>query len=267
VPFLDDYLETRSRKFIINSQDDLDALRYLLVPPTPEEAAGYRSGSKPLIEFARSRDLLLVGGWGVGADLIGWVFGLEKMIYASYDKPGLIQGLLDLIADWNKSRMELVLSSGVDLYIKRAWYENCDFWTPKTWRKFIFPILKAEADLAHEHNSVFGYLITANVMPLLDMIIESGVDVLIGVDPAKWDLAQTKAKTAGKVCLWGGVNGHLTIEQGSAQDVEREVRTAMEILSPESGFILSPVDNVRLNTSRSDENVKALISSWQRYRK
>lgn len=267
VPFLDDYLETRSRKFIISSEDDFAALRYLLVPPTPEEAAGYRSGSKPLIEFARSRDLLLVGGWGVGADLIGWVFGLEKMIYASYDNPGLIQGLLDLIADWNKSRMELVLSSGVDLYIKRAWYENCDFWTPKTWKKFIFPILKADADLAHEHNSLFGYLITANVMPLLDMIIESGVDVLIGVDPAKWDLTQTKAKAAGKVCLWGGVNGHMTVEQGTIQDVEREVRTAMEILAPGSGFILSPVDNVRLNTSLSDENVTALISSWQRYRK
>jgi uroporphyrinogen-III decarboxylase len=188
------------------------------------------------------------------------------MIYASYDHPELIQDLLDLIADWNRSRMELVLSSGVDLYIKRAWYENCDFWSPKTWKKFIFPVLKADAELAHQNNSLFGYLITANVMPLLDMIIESGVDVLIGIDPARWDLTQTKSKAAGKVCLWGGVNGHLTVEQGVVQDVEQEVRTAMDILAPGSGFILSPVDNVRLNTTRSDENVKALISCWQRYR-
>ena len=34
VPFLDDYVETRSRKFIVECWEDLEALRYLLVPPS-----------------------------------------------------------------------------------------------------------------------------------------------------------------------------------------------------------------------------------------
>lgn len=263
VPFLDDYIETRSRKFLVDTQADLAALRYLLVPPTPAEIETFQQETRPLIDFARSRDLLLVGGWGVGADLIGWVYGLERMMYASYDNPQLLQELLEMIAVWNQARMDVVLSAGVDLYIKRAWYENCDFWSPKTWKKYILPGLQADAERAHDYGSLFGYLITANTMPLIDMLAESGVDVLIGIDPAKWDLAQTKAKAAGKVCLWGGVNGHLTIEQGSPAEVAQEVRTAMEILTPGSGFILSPVDNVRQDTPRSRENIQALLDTWR----
>ena len=263
VPFLDDYLETRSRKFIIECKNDLEALRFLLVPPSPEEIAAFQADSKPIIEFAHQRDLLITGGWGVGADLIGWVFGLQNMIYAVYDQPDLLRELLELIRAWNYLRMQTVLDAGVDLYIKRAWYENYDFWSPKTWREFIFPILKSEAELAHQNNSYFGYLITARCMPLLDLIAEAGVDVIIGVDPARWDLLSAKEKLGGKVCLWGGVNGHLTVEQGTTKSVIDEVNDAFRVLKDGSGFILSPVDNVRELTQLSQQNVMALIHEWQ----
>jgi hypothetical protein len=49
------------------------------------------------------------------------------------------------------------------------------------------------------------------------------------------------------------------VEQGSAEDVRREVREAVETLAPGGGFILSPVDNVREFTPAIRENVLALI--------
>jgi uroporphyrinogen decarboxylase len=101
-------------------------------------------------------------------------------------------------------------------------------------------------------------------MALLDMFAEAGVDVLIGVDPEAWDLTVAKEKLAGRVALWGGVNGHLTVEHGTSQEVRAEVRRALEVLSPGGGFILSPVDNVRENTPRARENVQVLIDEWQR---
>lgn len=263
VPFLDDYIESRSRKFLITGTENLDCLRYLLVPPTREEINAFKAEASSYIGMAKQRGLLLAGGWGIGADLIGWIYGLQNMIYAAFDQPELLQTLLDLIADWNRSRMKLVLESGIDLYIKRAWYENCDFWSPKTYRQFLAPILKADVELAHEHGVKFGYLITSNAMPLLDIFSEAGVDVLIGVDPACWDLEMAKRKLVGKICLWGGVNGHLTIEQGEPEQVQAEVRRAMEVLGP-VGLILSPVDNVREDTSKSRKNVKVLIDEWQR---
>ena len=264
IPFLDDYLSSRSLKFLVEGSEDLDKLAYLLVKPTPEEAAAFQSVSRAPIEFARQKGLLLAGGWGVGADIFGWIYGLQNMLYAVYDQPVFIQQMLDLFADWNRSRMELVLAAGVDLYIKRAWYENCDFWSPNKFKQFLAPILKSEADLAHQHGARLGYLITANCMPLLDQIAGCGVDVIIGVDPLAYDLAQTKKILGGRVCLWGGVNGHLTVERGSPGEVRQEVQRAMELLAPGGGFILSPVDNVRELTSQARENVLALIDEWQR---
>ena len=160
--------------------------------------------------------------------------------------------------------MEVVLDEGVDLYIKRAWYESCSFWTPKSYREFLYPIVKADVELAHQQGTKFGYIISANAMPLLDMFIELGIDVVIGLDPREWDMTVTKQKLGGKVCLWGGVNGHLTVERGEKAEVCTAVQAAMDVLAPGGGFILSPVDNVRDGAPPQwRENVQALISEWK----
>lgn len=262
VPFLDDFIIPRSSKFIVENEGDLAAFQYLLESPKPEEIIAFRKASEPAIAFARERDLLLTGGWGVGADMIGWVHGLETLVYDVYDRPEFIQKLLSMIADWNRQRMSVVLDAGIDCYIKRAWYENTDFFTPRMWKKLILPELARDAELAHKAGAKFGYIITARAMPLLSLIAEAGVDVLIGVDPEAFDLAETKRTLGGKVCLWGGVNGHLTVEQGTPGAVQREVQTAMEALGPD-GFILSPVDNVREDTPLAMSNVNTLIQTWQ----
>jgi hypothetical protein len=263
VPFLDDYLIPRSRKFLIEAPPDLEPLRYLLVRPTPQELRDFRAQALEMQALARQHDLLVAGGWGVGADLIGWVLGLENMVYAIHDQPEFMRELLEIIATWNRVRMETVLDVGVDLYIKRAWYENCDFWTPATYREFLLPILTAEAALAHEKGAKLGYIVTSNAMPLLDLLNESGLDAVIGVDPGEWDLERAKQRVGGEVCLWGGVNGHLTMERGSPEAVRAEVHRALEVLAPGGGFILSPVDNVREDSARARENVRALIESWR----
>ena len=89
------------------------------------------------------------------------------------------------------------------------------------------------------------------------------MDVLIGVDPRTWDLEQTARKVGGKITLWGGVNGHLTVETGTPEEVRAEARRAFAVLAPTGRFILSLVDNVRELTPRARANVAALIDEWQ----
>lgn len=262
VPYLDDYLIPRSRKFIVEGEQDLPAFQYLLAPPRDEEVAAFRQDSAPAIAFARQHELLLMGGWGVGADMVGWVHGLNSLVYDVYDRPDFVRSLLAMIAEWNRRRMAVVLEAGIDLYIKRAWYENVDFFTPSVWQELIQPELARDVALAHQAGAKLGYILTARAMPLLNLIADAGVDVLIGVDPLAYDLAETKRVLGGKVCLWGGVNGHLTVEHGTSETVAAEVKAAMQSLGPD-GFILSPVDNIREDTSLAMNNVKALIQTWK----
>jgi hypothetical protein len=264
VPFLDDYIEPRSRKFLVESRADLEPLRYLLVEPTDAEREAFYRESEPAIAFARHHGLLVAGGWGIGADLLGWIVGLENVIFMAHDDPSFLRELLELIAGWNRARMRLVLNAGIDLYIKRAWYENLDFWRPASWRDHLEPIVREDADLAHASGARFGYLITSNCMPLLPLLADAGVDVLIGVDPREWDMAAARQALGNRVCLWGGVNGHLTVEGGDEETVRSEVRQAIATLGRANGFILSPVDNVRNDTPRSRANTAALIDEWRR---
>jgi uroporphyrinogen-III decarboxylase len=265
VPLFDDYIEPRSAKFLVTQPSDLAALRHLLTPTTRSELEAFRAESEPAIRLARQEGLLLAGGWGVGADVLGWIYGLENMVFAAYDQPDFLAEMLAIVADWNRARQEVLLDTGVELFIKRAWYENTDFWTPRSWRRFIYPMLQADVQAAHARGCQFGYLITSRCMPLLPLFAELGIDVLIGVDPHEWDLAETKRQLAGKVCLWGGVNGHLDIEHGDTELVRRVTREALDVLAPGGGFVLSPVDNVREHTATAQRNVAALIDEWQRY--
>jgi len=54
----------------------------------------------------------------------------------------------------------------------------------------------------------------------------------------------------------------MTVEQGTSEEVREQVQKAMKVLSPNGGFILSPVDNVRELTDLSQANVLALIDEW-----
>jgi len=162
----------------------------------------------------------------------------------------------------------VVLSARPDLFIRRAWYEGCDFVTPRFYREAILPGLKAEVALAHERGALFGYICTSGVSPMLDFYSEAGIDVLIGIDPVQGtysSLDLIKKKLVGRISVWGGVCGAVTVETGSEEDVRAAVRKAFRALGPH-GFILSPVDNITVDSPKTWRNIEVFIDEWRRAR-
>ncbi len=253
---------------LVTQPSDMKALAYLLQPPDAETVAHFRLSSETNQGIAREKDLLRVYQWGVLADMAAWLCGLQELVFLTADRPAFVEELFHMIADWNLARMKVVLDEGIDLWIRRGWYEGCDFWSPALYRRFILPHLKREVEAAHARSVKFGYIMTAGAMPLLDMIIEAGVDALIGVDPVQggYDLRATKAKAKGRLCLWGGVNGSMTVEAGTPELIRGTVKSTMEMLAPDNGFILSPVDGIYDASDRVRGNVRHFVDAWKEYR-
>lgn len=268
IPFIDDYQIPRQLKPLITGPEELDALQYMLTPPSEADRAAYQQEAERAHAFVAEHGALLAGGWGVSMDMVNWLCGMQQLIMLSLDNPGFVEDVLEMVHQWNMQRMELVLSAPVDLYIRRAWYEGVDFVVPSFFRKAILPRLKAEVDLAHSRGAKFGYICSSGTSPLLKDYVESGIDVLLGVDPVQGthtDMPLMKKELDGEVVLWGGVSGAVTVELGAEEEIRQAVRTAVETLGPK-GLILSPVDNITVDEPLTWQNVDVFIDEWKKVR-
>jgi uroporphyrinogen-III decarboxylase len=265
IPFVGDYCVPRALRHLVTSPADLPALAHLLAPPTEADIAAFAKEAERARAFACDRGVLLAGGWGVGADMLNWLCGMEQLMILTHTDPEMVAELFEMVHQWNKRRMAIVLSAGVDLYIRRAWYEGCDFIPLRFFRDVALPKLKVEVELAHENGAKFGYICSSGLLPVLDYLLAAGVDVLIGLDPVQGtstNLAEIKAKVGDRMCLWGGVSGAITVEMGSEEEIRSAVQQALRTLGTQ-GFILSPVDNITVDAPKTWSNLEAFRDEWK----
>ena len=287
IPLFDDYVAPRAKEFLIGAPEDLANLRHLLLPPTDEDIREYRRQAQRYKQYAADNELLFSGGWRdyhdydaamfgaqaggvVGIDALMWLCGATAPLEWAYDRPEFLAELIDVLANWVRRRLEITLDTGVDLVIKRAWYEGTELWSPRLYREFIAPVLREDIALVHQAGAEFGYINTSGTWPIFDQLLELGVDVLIGVDPVQGqgtDLDAFACRAARRMCLWGGVSAPMTVENAETPDVIwRAVEEAISICGPCGGFILSPVDNLMDTSPAARQNVMEFIKAWKHYR-
>ncbi len=289
-PIFNDWIVGRAEEILVKPEEDLEKLKYLFGPFTDEAIGELQERAARAKALADKHALLQVGGWtsftdhsmdveqrgnadgGVmGADAMAWLSGYEEVMILSLTNPDIIRQYAQIIHEWNLKQIEIYLDvTDADIIWRRAWYETTEFWTPNAYRDILLPPLKKEVELVHQAGRKYGYIITSAFLPVLDCILESDIDVLIGLDPEEGkgtDLNLVKdAFLAQKKAIWGGVSGAITVELGTPAQTEEAVQHAIEVLGEGSGFILSPVDNVREDTENAWQNTHAFINAWKKYR-
>ena len=283
-PLFDDWLIGRAKESLVDPERDLEKLPYIFAPFRDDDIQCLRESAREARQVAEEHKLLQVGGWAsygqrswdtdagvMGADAMAWLSGYEPIMVLSLTAPGIIKEYVRIIHEWNMRQIAIYLDvTEADVIWRRAWYETVESWTPDAYREIIAPALKREVELVHQAGRKYGYIITSAFMPILDTILDTGIDVLVGLDPEEGkgtELGAVKARfRAERRAIWGGVSGAISVEQGTAKDTAQAVRTALGVRSDDSGFILSPVDNVRENTDNAWRNTEVFIDTWRRHR-
>ncbi len=283
-PLMKDWIVPRAEEVLVKPEEDLEKIRYIFGPFKDSDIQKLREEAEVAKEIADEYNLMLVGGWkgnvnpslqvdpGVmGADAISWLSGYEDIMVFSITRPEIIKEYVNIIHEWNMKQIEIYLDvTEAELIIRRAWYETTEFWTPKSYREILAPPLKRETELVHQAGKKFGYITTSAFFPLLDDMLDSGIDVLIGVDPEEGkgtDLKAVKAKFAERRrAIWGGVSGAVTVEMGTEEETKEAVLEALSVLGKGGGYILSPVDNVREDTENAWRNTHVFIDTWKKHR-
>ncbi len=264
VALFEDYNVGRATKHAVAGPEDLDKLRYLLQDPTAEQLAGYRERMARVRQFACQAGIAVQGWSAFGMDGVIFLRGVEDAVVAAMTEPEFSQELVDIMSDFDRRRTEVMLDvGGVDVVVQYGWYASTNFWSPSLLRRYLLPPLQRLVSLTHEAGALFAYVMTTGALPLADLLLESGIDVLYFVDPVQdsCDLAQARERFGGRMALAGGVNAGITLNRGTPEEVRQATQSALGTLGSGGGFILAPVDALFPDTPWS--NVQAMIEAWR----
>jgi len=195
-------------------------------------------------------------------DLAAQLFGIDNLLLAVAvgEKPELIHQLLDYsrrVA--TRYAYALIESGGHSTSIGEP-IAGPDLISPKHYRGYPFAHEKRMVDELKKDGIILANHICGNTIPIIDNFVATGAQIL-EIDH-KTDMQQAKDAARHKTCLLGPINTSLLLD-GTPQEVEDACREAIEIMAPDSGFILGP--GCALDPNVPADNIHALVESAKKH--
>jgi len=247
-------------EFPIQSMADLERLR----PPDPELPERYTAIEQTLRDYGDHKAVIV--HLNDVFSLPRYLMGMENLLIAIIADPELVRALVELSVDINLALAKQVAARGVKIVYTGDDYagNTGPFMSPKHFRELFYPGLcrvftgfKALGLTVIKHTD-------GNLWPILDMIVDSGIDCLDPIDPqGGMDLAEVKAKYGHRIALKGNVDCAQTMTFGTPEDVVAETKEALRKGAPGGGFILSSSNSI--HSSVKPENYLAMLQTLERY--
>jgi uroporphyrinogen decarboxylase len=98
-----------------------------------------------------------------------------------------------------------------------------------------------------------------NLLPLVDDLMEIGLDGLESLQPEAMDLRELRRRTEGRMMLMGGVGVQHLMPFGKPDEVTREVRRLMQEMTRRGGYVLAPAKPLQADTPTA--NAVALVEA------
>ena len=195
-------------------------------------------------------------------DLSAQLFGIDHLMLAIAlgEQPELIHRLLDFsrrVA--TRYAYALIESGGHSTSIGEP-IAGPDLISPRHYREYPFLHEKRMADELKKDGIILANHICGNTIPIIDDFVATGAPIL-EIDH-KTDMRKAKDAARHKACLLGPINTSLLLN-GTPQEVEDACREAIEIMAPDSGFILGP--GCAMDPNVPADNVHALVEAAKKY--
>ncbi|MCL5070016.1 MAG: hypothetical protein M1308_03850 [Actinobacteria bacterium] len=182
-----------------------------------------------------------------------WLRGMQTFFEDLLINQDFAEALMDKLLQLQKQFFDLYLDAVGD-YIEVICMgddlatQNSLLLSPQTFRKMIKPKLselyshvkkKTKAKIMHHS--------CGSVFPLIDDLIEIGVDILNPVQPLAKDMniENLKKKYGKNICFWGGIDEQKLLPFGNLQDITEEVGRLIKIFGRDGGYILAPAHNIQ----------------------
>lgn len=189
-----------------------------------------------------------------------YLMGMENLLMAIVAEPELVLALVDMSVDLNLKMAREVRARGAEIvYTGDDVASNTGpLMSPRHFRKLFYPGLKR---VMQGYKELGLYVIKhtdGNLWPLMDMLVDSGIDCLDPIDPqAGMDLAAVKAEYGGRIALKGNIDCAQLMTFGGPEETAEATRNALRIGMPGGGYICSSSNSI--HSGVKPENYLALM--------
>ena len=194
--------------------------------------------------------------------------GFSELLIDFVINPELAHGVLRVVSDYYCTLARRAIEAGADaLVFGDDWAFNVSpLMSPQHFREFVLPYFKKAV---HTVKKAGGYVIKhsdGNLWPLMDMIVESGIDAIHPIQPdARMDIGEVKQRYGKTVCVAGNINCGYTLSQAPVEEVVGEVKEAIRKAGPGGGYIMTSSNS--LHSGVKPENYLAMVKTTQTYGK
>jgi uroporphyrinogen decarboxylase len=192
--------------------------------------------------------------------------GYENLLMAIAAEPELVTALVDLSVKVNLEMAKEVVSRGVKIVYTGDDYAGNfgPLMSPKHFRKLFYPGLCRVMGGFKELGLYVIKHTDGNLWPIIDMIVDSGIDCLDPIDPqAGMDLGEVKARFGQRIALKGNVDCAQLMTFGTPDEVIEATKHALRQGGPGGGFILSSSNSI--HSAVRPENYQAMLRTLQEF--
>ncbi|MFW6162332.1 MAG: uroporphyrinogen decarboxylase family protein [Planctomycetota bacterium] len=176
-----------------------------------------------------------------------YLAGFQTLMMSLATEPELMVGLVDLSVDANIELAKEVAKRGADFVFTGDDYASADgpFMSPAMFREYLYPGLKRVMGAFNDLGLPVIKHSDGDLRPVLDMILDSGIDCLDPIDPmGGMSMAEMKRAYGDRIALKGNVNCAHTLALGTEKDVVEETIQVIRDAGHGGGLIASSSNSI-----------------------
>lgn len=208
------------RRFFAGGDDQLNGVGDALGRNLPS----WEDRLKPYVE-----DFAIFGGICEPYEYLWRIIGSENALIWMASEPEALGAFIDRVGEFLLGALRAQIAAGAGrlagMYIYGdVAYRNCMLFSPRDWRRFLRPHVKALIDACHEAGLMVVYHGCGNATAIFDDLVELGLDAYNPLEAkADLDVVKLRDQYAGRLAFVGNIDVRV-LEKGDPELIRQEVR-------------------------------------------
>lgn len=260
------YLEVTKRPLAVISEVS-EVNSYSIPDPTLPER--WTSAKREISKYGDTHAVM--GCMGQTMFEMCWnLMGFEKLLMDLCIGEDYILTLLDRLIEYSIEYADMLIKLDCDIIFigDDVGSQSGMLISPELWRYTQKPRLKKLCQhIKSNKNIKIAYHSCGSILPIIPDLIEIGIDILNPVQPLAKDmnLSMLKKEYGSKLCFYGGIDVQNCVPSGSKEEIDEEVKNAINAAACGGGYIIAPAHIVPSETKL--ENVCYFFEAVKKYGK